>query len=416
MNKKIICLCIFFVFCCAYQAVFALETGTIYVESDRDIVEKGEDIEITINLKETKTAAFDLSLYFDNTKWEYISKIENTNVEKDRILLVWHDTEGGKSSIKGELAKFKFRAKENGISTFNVLGEFYNESGQLIDMNFEEKQIQIGKEENLIRKQSEEQGDNSQTGNSYLQALRLDIEGITPDFDKNIEKYYITVPNNINKIEVTAVSENPKANVKITGNTTMNEGLNTIKILVTSEDKKESRTYTIEVTKTADLEAANTKLETLAIENTLLNPPFDVDVTHYEIDIGNEINDLNILAIPQNEKAKVQINGNNNLKEGNNLITIVVTAPNGITKKTYEIQAYKRNTQEETKYKEEQEKMQEKLENAYKIEKVNGYAQEESPENINKESKGNGWVIAIGVIIIATIAIVIFYYIRNKRK
>lgn len=416
MNKKIICLCIFFIFCCAYQAVFALETATIYVESDRDIVEKGKNIEITINLKETKTAAFDLSLYFDNSKWEYISKVENTNVEKDRILLVWHDTQGGKSAINGKLAKFKFKAKENGISTFNVLGEFYNESGQLIDMKFEDKQIQIGKEEKLTKTQSEEQGDNSQTGNSYLQALRLDIDGITPDFDKNIEKYYITVPNNINKIEVTAVSENPKANVKITGNTTMNEGLNTIKILVTSEDKKESRTYTIEVTKTADLEAANTKLETLAIENTLLNPPFDVDVTHYEIDIGNEINDLNILAIPQNEKAKVQINGNNNLKEGNNLITIVVTAPNGITKKTYEIQAYKRNTQEETKYEEEQEKMQEKLENAYKIEKVNGYAQEESPENINKESKGNRWVIAIEVIIVSTIAIVIFYYIRNKRK
>ena len=43
---------------------------------------------------------------------------------------------------------------------------------------------------------------------------------------------------------------------------------------MTSADKTQSKVYKIYVSKTNNLELANTNLETLAIENTLLNPPF----------------------------------------------------------------------------------------------------------------------------------------------
>ncbi len=329
MKRKIICLFIsMFIICAISTICYAAEKGTVYLESSQDVVEKGDEVEITVNLKGVTTAACDFSLYFDEDKWEYISKIENANVDGNRILFVWYDANGGRSARQGEIAKLKFKAKEKGLSTFSIEGNFYNSVGQKLEVNFEEKQVQVGKEETVFGQQGEEQGDNTQKGNANLEALRLDREGMTPAFDKNITEYYLTVTNEVKAIEVLAVSSNPEATVEIMGNTKLKEGLNTIKIRVTSEDKEVTKTYTIQVTRTANLALANTNLEILAIENVLLSPPFDPNETNYIAEVAKGMNDLNIFAVPENEKATVQISGGKNLKEGNNTVTVVVTAAN----------------------------------------------------------------------------------------
>ncbi len=64
---------------------------------------------------------------------------------------------------------------------------------------------------------------------------------------------------------------------------------------------------------TENTNMVNTNLEILAIENVLLYPPFDTNVTKYDIEISNETSKLNILAVPENEKASVQITGNDDL-------------------------------------------------------------------------------------------------------
>lgn len=330
MKRKLICLFILLLIVSSYlKFSYASEIGKVYIETNKEIIEKGEEIEITVNLKDAKTTVFSFSLYFDDTKLEYISNLENTNVIDNRIIFVWHDVSGGSGAKDGELAKFKFRAKENGTADFTIEGEFFHNIGSLIETSFEGEQIQIGKEENILKMQlQEELGTDSTSSNVSLKSLRLDTQGITPNFEKDIYEYYLTIPNNIRDIEVLAVSENPNANVEIGGNTDLKEGLNVINIIVTSEDKTAQKTYTIQVTKTANLELANNNLEILAIENTLLYPPFDMANTNYKAEVSSKLDSINILAIPQNESGVVKINGNSNLKQGNNLITIEVTAPN----------------------------------------------------------------------------------------
>lgn len=230
--------------CIWTSASFAIETATVYLESNNDVVEIGNEVEITVNLKEISTSAFNLTIYFDNAKWEYVSKMGNTNVVSNRILYVWYDATGGRESKSGELVKFKFKAKAEGVSTFSINGEFYSQSGQLIKTSFEEKQVKVGKEKVKIQTQNEE-GTSLQTNNAYLQALRLDIAGLSPSFDKDTYEYNLTVKNNVETIDVLAISENPKATINISGNTNLKEGKNNIKIKVTSEDKKKTKTYTI---------------------------------------------------------------------------------------------------------------------------------------------------------------------------
>ena len=179
-----------------------------------------------------------------------------------------------------------------------------------------------------------------------------------------------------------------------------------------SEDKTQENIYNINVTKTANLDTANTNLETLAIENVLLNPPFDNTITHYDIEISNSTTQLNILAVPENENASTSISGNNDLKEGNNQIVISVTASNGFTKKDFIINAYKRNVQEEEQFINEQEMQQEKLEEAYEIEQTS-----KVEENISEEANNNKWYIIGGIIVtIIVISIIGIIYFKKKKS
>lgn len=240
-----------------------------------------------------------------------------------------------------------------------------------------------------------------------LQTLRIDVEGLEPMFKEYIYKYYLTVSTYVENIDVIAIPKNKDFDVQIDGNKNLKNGLNIITIEVISKDKKLKRTYTIEVTKTDDKILANSNLETLALKDALLNPPFDSVQTNYETEVANDVINLDILAIPENENSNILIQGKDNLKIGDNLVTINVTAPNGFTKRIYQVKVKRRNEQEEIKNNQEINQMPQKLENAYKIERVSTRSNEKNIENNNNRN-----MFILGILIltvtggIATIIIV----------
>ncbi len=195
-------------------------TATVYLTSNKDTIEKGEEVEISFHIKNQKTAAYFITIYFDETKLEWVSGPENIKVEENQVKILWHDKQGGKGAKEGKLGKIILKAKEEGLANLVIDGEFFSAKEQFIQTNFQSAQIQIGKEEtNLGRQAKEEQGNDSQTSNSNLKAMRINQEGIVPDFATDIYQYDLTVPNHVNEIEVLATSENPNAQVEVTGNT-----------------------------------------------------------------------------------------------------------------------------------------------------------------------------------------------------
>lgn len=378
LKRKVLIILIFIIsFYPFWNATYASNHGSVYLTSKQTEVNEGEEIDIIVNLKNSKIAACNFYIYFEDSKVDFISNINeedttaNINLTQNHINFVWFDRFGGERAKEGEITTFKFRAKENGLVTFTINGEFYNQNGQLIQTEFKEEQVKIGKEESDIQKYSkEDEGTNLEQANSNLQVLRVDKEGLIPSFDKNIQEYYLNVPNNVMYIDVLAISENPNAVVEISGNRNLQDNLNDVTVKVTSADKVQSKVYTIHVSKTDNLEFANTNLEILAIENALLNPPFDTSNTNYQVEVSNKTERLNIFAVPEDEKASIDIIGENNLKEGNNLVTVIVKAQNGFTKRIYKINVNRRNLEEEKEYEEEQSKRKEDLENAYNIEKT----------------------------------------------
>ena len=68
-----------------------------------------------------------------------------------------------------------------------------------------------------------------------------------------------------------------------------------------------------------------------------LNPKFSSNVTSYSVTIPNNIKTYTINAVPTHSKAKTEYFGSKDMKVGKNTRSVVVTAEDGVTKKTYTI-------------------------------------------------------------------------------
>ncbi len=337
--------------CLKAQAV-----SKITITSDASTVEKDEEFNIRVNADNTNIAAFTIWIYFDNDKLECVSNQDNVNVLDNRIIYMWF-SDTGKNKSLDNLLELKFKAKENGIASFSVIGEFYNEKGEEIDTQYSNLDINIGGENEVAEKLDlENENASLSADNANLDIMRLGYEGINPDFSPDIQEYYLIVDEDTENIDVTAIPENRDAQVKVSGNSNLKNGKNTIKIKVASADKTNVKNYVVNVTKTNNSKRADANLETLAVEGYELNPEFYDNITHYKIEVSKDTTNLNVLAIPSSMNASVSIKGNENLDYGNNDITITVTAEDNITIKKYYINAYRRNENEETEFVEEQQK------------------------------------------------------------
>lgn len=192
----------------------------------------------------------------------------------------------------------------------------------------------------------------SKSKENDLKQLTINIEGMTPEFNKDITEYYVVTDLKTEQINVTAIPVDEKATVTISGNTALKEGENTITIGVKAEDGT-TKMYYIYVNKVDDIVLANAQLEDLQITDYNIFPNFKPTIYNYNIDIKNNTQKLEITAKPERENATVTIEGNENLKEGENIIKVIVTAEDGKTVRTYKIKAYvvseKGNLKEENK-------------------------------------------------------------------
>ena len=419
---KVIIFILFIIMCIFnFNNVYAITDGTVYLSSDKQIIEINEEIEVFVNIENFYSDAYDFELYFDNDKLEFINENNNGNVNviDNRIICLWYDENGGNNDKTGKIESFKFRAKSSGIATFSINGNFYTKRAQEVRTDFKELQIDIGKDETTLKKQArEETGKNNDRSNSKLQNLRLNIEGMVPDFNKDIYNYYLTVNDNINNIEVLTIGENNNSKITVTGNENLKDGLNIIKIQVTSEDETNTNEYIINVTKTNNIEDANTNLETLAIKDFLLYPSFDNSVTNYNVEVSNDTYNITLLAIPEDEEASVDIVKSDVLQEGNNKIKITVTAKNNYTKKDYIINVYKRNDDEEIEYQEEQKKNQESLNNILEKTSTTIQSNDDNKQEYNKEQNEtrNNIFYIISIILIFTIILLINKKLKKKVK
>lgn len=164
---------------------------------------------------------------------------------------------------------------------------------------------------------------------SSLKELAIAEGAITPEFNKDVKEYVLTVPNEITSVNVTATPTDSKAKATIEGNTELKEGENTVTVTVTAENGDKTN-YIIKVTRSR----AKLSLQSLVIKyenenkeliEIPLSPEFKFDVTEYSLqELQYWVKSLNIDAKANLEGATIDIKGADNLQTGENTITITL--------------------------------------------------------------------------------------------
>ncbi len=180
----------------------------------------------------------------------------------------------------------------------------------------------------------------AKNNNPLLREITIDGEAIKPEFDQFITDYVIAVDSEKENIEIEAATDDPNASYEIKGDTNLKLGINNFEIKVTAEDGKTTNSYFLHITK-GDINKANANLKDIEIEGLSLNPKFNEKDTNYLVEYDNYIEKLNIIATPESEKAKIEILDNDNFNSTIHIVTIKVTAEDGITTKEYKINAKK---------------------------------------------------------------------------
>lgn len=199
--------------------------------------------------------------------------------------------------------------------------------------------------------------------------------GIKPNdfkgFKSGTTSYKTTVPEDVAEVEVYAKTTSSKATVTGTGKKKLENGTNKVEVIVTAENGTK-KTYTIEITREGKNEETATTaqaeettvanenigdgLSSLKIEDLKIEPDFKTNVYEYRVKYIGEKEKLDIEAKTTNSNYKVEITGNNELKEGENIITILVSDANSNNIATYQVIVNKSLVDEETLAKEQEQK------------------------------------------------------------
>lgn len=175
------------------------------------------------------------------------------------------------------------------------------------------------------------------SSNNYLSSLSASVGTFDSSFDKENLVYTLTVPYNTESVILSGILDDEYSTVNGLDEYKLIEDKTTAIIRVTAEDGSE-KVYTVYIIKEAApvikpvvyYYSSNNNLKLLEITGYEID--FKSEVTEYNITVSNDVNSLDIKALAQDYKSRVEITGNSDFKDGENIVTIKVTAEDGSTK------------------------------------------------------------------------------------
>ena len=206
--------------------------------------------------------------------------------------------------------------------------------------------------------QNSSKSETTKSSNANLKILGIKPHDFT-GFRYGTTTYNVTVPENTKTIEVYAEVQDSKAKVAGTGTKNLEDKKTSLDVVVTAEDGSK-KTYTINITKgevqnesnkneatsnnsskenitNAKTETKSNGLSILKINELNLVPDFETNVYEYNVEYTGKENKLEIKAEPTNSEYVVEIIGNKDLKDGENIITILVSDKDAKNIATYQI-------------------------------------------------------------------------------
>ena len=303
--------------------VFGSDTDELYVGDTFKVslVVNSTDLEDYIN------GIDGLVTYSDNLKLMNVLFNENligTYNEDGRFVGAGTELTNGTTVIT-----FEFMAINDGEGTVTLNGSVAND---MIINEFEEVSVSV----NITRKSS--------INNLY--SLNASVGTFDTSFDKDVTVYTLTVPYDTKEVILSGSLEDTLSTV---------DGL--FKYELTDGSTKVYTVYIIKEkppvvpTPVVYYYSSNNYLKTLEAKGYEIK--FDRDILEYELNVNNDVKSLDITAIAEDSRSRVEITGNENFKTGKNTVIISVKAENGDVRE-YKLIVNRKNTTTTTLTEEEE--------------------------------------------------------------
>lgn len=309
--------------------VFASGSATVGFNSN-STVSLGSNITVSLSISNISdsnggVSSFEGNLVFDNEYLEYVSGTGTSSPYSFQINpSASYKMAGLDTSLSNGINKtttiftFVFKAKKSGTTQITVSNAKLNNNSERMNVTVNPKSITI-------------EGGSTSVKNSDATLKSLSVDGYTlsPSFSANNTSYSIKVPSNVSSINLSAISNSDKAKIEGIGNVSLTGNVTNVVVKVIAEDGT-VKSYNIKIEReSSTVKSSDATLKTLDVSGYTLIPGFKSNVNTYSIKVKNNITGLNVKAIANSDKASVSISGNKNWKEGNNTITIKVTAEDG---------------------------------------------------------------------------------------
>ena len=190
------------------------------------------------------------------------------------------------------------------------------------------------------------------SSNANLNGLTVSSGPLSPAFASGTTSYNASVANSVTSITITPTAAEANATVTVNGTAVtngnassainLNVGDNTITVTVTAQDGTTIKTYTITVNRAL---SSNANLGGLTVSSGSLNPVFAPETIDYSVRVASDIAKFTVTPTAAEDNATFTVNEISvangeasqeiDLVPGDNELTILVTAQDGTTQKTY---------------------------------------------------------------------------------
>ncbi len=257
----------------AASAIVSLDTGENEVKK-----EKNFSLLVSIDSAE-EIGNVEIFIVFDSSKVSFVSGGKYTS-SGDGIVLI--SDKNGSSANTRKKYTLEFKAKEEGKCKFYVGDEptISLASGEeLMSVSSISLEIEILANKGNEDKKEENKKENIENANSEskstseatnLKNIMLADGILSPEFNKDITSYQVTLPNEITKLALSALPQIDSSKVTIKGNDNLSIGQNKVTITVTAKDGTE-KNYTITVIRQSASFVAEPPREEMEFQNNLNN-------------------------------------------------------------------------------------------------------------------------------------------------
>lgn len=330
------------------------------VSTDRSNVEPGSTV--TIDVSSTTNVT---SLKINNVSYPDLTKVSVVNLKGG-------DVSGDKviqttaQEFSGAVGRYSFKVPNGYSKTYTVTFSGRTVNKDLVPENFtsvatiktkaEPKKEEPKKEEpkKSTEEVSKKEADKSnkiavekaidttksnKSSNNYLKNISTSLGTLSPTFNRSQTSYILSFPydfdyKTLEKISINAVKEDTKEKIEGTGVKAVKVGTNVYNLVVTAENG-ETRTYAIKLIKPEISEDKNMRLATLKLTyidesgksvELPLDKTFNAETFEYSLNVESIVKSIKIdTTLPEgSEGIKVSVSGNEDLQDGENVITITL--------------------------------------------------------------------------------------------